>query len=187
MVPERHRHCQYCGSRHLWTLWRHEAVKNTIGNALGTLQGLTASLEPPTHGANRRNDISIVSRSGPLRSKEFDISVVSLASQATRTIVAPPQMNQDATPLSIGAVLAHKHLDSTASAKRRLEPALDAPRPTQHHPFTPLIFSLGGLMESGTRDALHLWKGVMARVAYSYMIRRLTLALLRARVRNREV
>ena len=98
MTPGRHRHCQQCGSpsdlshdkvcaqSHPWTLWRHEAVKHAIGNALGSLQGITARLEPPTHGANRRNDISIVSRSGSIRSKEFDISVVSLASQAARSV-----------------------------------------------------------------------------------------------------
>ena len=199
MVPERDTHCQHCGApsdlghdevchqRHPWTLWRHEAVKNAIGNALGTLHGITARLEPPTHGTSRRNDISIVSRSGPIRSEEFDISVVSLASQAARAAVAPPQTTQDPTPLALASILANKHLDSTASAKRRREPALDAPRPAQHRPFTPFIFSLGGLMESGTRDALQLWKTVMTGGAYSYMIRRLTLALLRARVRNREV
>ena len=42
-------------------------------------------------------------------------------------------------------------------------------------------------MESGTRDALQLWKGVMTGGTYSYMIRRLNLALLKARVRNVEV
>ena len=81
MVPERHSHCQHfgspsdlshdevCAQRHPWTLWRHEAVKNAIGNALGSLQGITARLEPPTHGASRRNDIRNVSRSGPIRSE----------------------------------------------------------------------------------------------------------------------
>ena len=42
-----------------------------------------------------------------------------------------------------------------------------------------LIFSFGGLMQSGTRDALQLWRGVMTGGACSYMIRRLNLALLR--------
>ena len=87
--------------------------------------------------------------------------MVSLASQAARSAVPPPQTTQDATPIALASILAHKHLDSIASAKRRLEPALDAPRPSQHRPFTPLIFSLGGLMESGTRDALQLWKSVV--------------------------
>ena len=199
MISERRSHCQHCGTpldlghdevchqRYSWTLWRHEAVKNAIGNALGTLYGITARLEPPTHGTSRRNDISIVIRSGPIRSEEFDISVVSLASQAARAAVAPPQTTQDATPLALAPILAHKHLDSVASAKRRLEPALDAPRPTQHRPFAPLIFSLDELMETGNREALQLWKAVMTGGTYSYMNRRLTLALLRARVRNREV
>ncbi len=41
-------------------------------------------------------------------------------------------------------------------------------------------------MESGTKDALQLWQGVMSGGNFSYMIRRLSLALLRARVRNLE-
>ncbi len=60
LAPERHAHCQYCGSpssfnhgeicqqRHPSTLWRHEVVKNAIGHALGNLEGITAHLEPPT-------------------------------------------------------------------------------------------------------------------------------------------
>jgi hypothetical protein len=196
LVPERSGHCRHCGAassfnhgevcalRGPWMLWRHEAVKNAIGSALGSLKGITARLEPPTHGTTRRNDISIVSRSGPIRSEEFDISITSLASQTALEATVAPGATEDATALSTAALLANKHLDSIARAKNRFEPALSAPRPSQHRPFTPLVFSVGGLMEKGTRDALKLWKSVMAGGSYSYMVRRVSLALLRARVAN---
>ncbi len=41
-------------------------------------------------------------------------------------------------------------------------------------------------MGSGTKDALQLWRGFMSGGSFSYMIRCLSLALLRARVRNPE-
>ena len=123
-------------------------VKNAIGHALGNLEGITAHLEPPTHRTTRRNDVSIVSRSGPIRSEEFDVTIVSLASQAVSAAVLPSQLAQDLGPLQLATKRAHKHLDSVSSTKKRLEPALDAPRPSRHRPFTPLGFSLGGLKES---------------------------------------
>ena len=33
-------------------------------------------------------------------------------------------------------------VDSVASTKKRLEPALDAPMPSRHRPFPPLVFKL---------------------------------------------
>jgi len=99
---------------------------------------------------------SIISRSGPIRSEEFDINVVSLASQAALAAALPSQVTQHLVPLQLATQLAHKHLDSFASTNRRLKPALDAPRPSRHRPFTRLVLSWGGLMESGTTDALQL-------------------------------
>ena len=112
LVPERHTHCQHCGSpssfnhaeicqqRHPWTLWRHEVVKNAIGHALGSLEVITTRLEPPTHGITRRNDISIVSRSGPIRSEESDVTIVSLASQAASAAVYLPSLHRTLLPFS---------------------------------------------------------------------------------------
>jgi len=85
-----------------------------------------------------------------------------LASQAA--LAAVSQLAQDLGPLQLATKLTRKHLDSVASTEtqNRLEPALNASRLSRHRPFTPLVFSLGGLMESGIKDALQLWQGVMS-------------------------
>ncbi len=76
----------------------------------------------------------------PIRSEEFDVTMVSLASQAALAAVLPSQLAQDLGHPEFATKLAHKHLDSIALTKKRLKAALDASRPSRHRPFTPLIF-----------------------------------------------
>jgi hypothetical protein len=72
--------------------------------------------------------------------------------------------------------LVQKHLNAVAREKRRRHPPSD-------RPFRPFVLSLGGVMETDTRDALKLWKSIMTGGVYSLLVRRLSLGLLRARAR----
>jgi len=156
-----------------------ERSVSTVGDVLLTLC-------PPM----RRNDIRITGcRSSGVSSEEFDITITSLASQATLDASLPSSSTEDASAFATATELVHKHLHTLAEAKLRHQPVPTAMSIFSHLktiPFTPLVFSLGGMMEKGTRDALEGSKPVMTGGVYSVLIRRLTLTVFRARVRNLE-
>ncbi len=71
---------------------RHEQAKGMIGNALSTLEGVQVRLEPLVLGTARRNDIRITgSRPASLSTQEFDLTIVSMASQQARAAVIDPR------------------------------------------------------------------------------------------------
>jgi len=100
-------------------------------------------LEPLILGSQRRNDIRITgSRHSALFTEEFDLTVVSLASQDSQATDLPSSTSEDAPAASRSSQLIHKHLSSVAAAKRRSHPPGLV--------FRPPAFSLGGMMEKTT-------------------------------------
>lgn len=73
-----------------------------------------------------------------------------------------------------------RHLDNVAEAKIKK-------RPTSTFPFRPLAFTLGGLMQHSAVRAFSDWKSIMTGGVYSFMVKMLSLALLRARVYSFEL
>jgi hypothetical protein len=172
-------HDEVCGARRSWVLARHEQVKRAVGDALEGIPGARIELEPAIGMTQRRNDIRITgSRESGISSHEYDVSVVSLASRdAQATTLPPPTDNTSLSSLAFAT--ANKYLASVAAEKlNRLPPAASPV------PFTPIILSLGGLMESETAKAFNSWKTSLPSGTFRHLLRRLSLILLRARVRN---
>jgi hypothetical protein len=108
-----------------------------------------------------------------LANAEYDLTVVSLANKDSRTTCLPEQDNNPSR-------LVNKYLDMVADHKIRH-------RPSSNLLFHPLVFSLGGMMNSSTTKVLASWKRVMTRGTYNLMLKRLSLCLLQARVRSFEL
>ncbi len=126
--------------------------KGIIGQALSTVEGVQIRLEPLIPNSQRRNDIRITgSRASGLASQEFDLTIVSLANQASEATNLQPTTPGDASALKKSAGIIRKYLGSVATPKRfRGQPsrlAFQAPR-----------FTLGGMLEKGTSDTLKEWK-----------------------------
>jgi hypothetical protein len=160
LLPGSASHCRHCGSpNHLghhevcqqrapWTVARHEQAKYAIGAALSTVEGVQVRVEPLITGTNRSDDIRITgSHSSGLASEDFDITIVSLASQVSRGSMLPITTSGDDSVADRTAKLIHKYLGSLAEEKRCRHPIGD-------RPFRPLVLSLGGIMEREARDAL---------------------------------
>ena len=177
--PNRFGHDEVCASRAKWTVARHEQVKHVLASTLSTLDGVQVTLEPFIAGTTRRNDICITgSRASGMANHEYDITVVSLATHDATATVPPPRLDPTTSVEAIATATAHRFLDSIARNKRRRLP------PGATVPFTPLVFSVGGLMDPDTAKALNLWKGSLSVGTFKMLLLRLSLTLLRARVRN---
>jgi hypothetical protein len=173
-------HVEICAHRSPWTLSRHENAKRVIYQALKSTQGVRAHMEPFAIDSDRRNDLRIEgSQSSGLSSEEIDLSIVSLASQRSVAVSLPPDTPEDAPAAEKASKLIHKRLSMVAARKRR-------DQPTSTLPFRPVIISLGGVMEKEAMDVFRTWKGVMTGGVWSFLIRRLSLCLLKARVQGFE-
>ena len=187
-----HLHCRHCGLQNSmgrdeicslrapWTMARHEQAKGVIGQALSTLEGVQVRLEPLILNTQRRNDIQLIgSQASQLSSQEFDLTIVSLDSQDALSTTLRSATLADLSGLPLAAALAQQHLQTVAKAKVRSQPPGLS--------FCPLALSLGGLMEKQAAGVFKKWKGVLSGGAYSLLIRRLSLCLVRARARNFEL
>jgi hypothetical protein len=173
-----HGHDEVCPHKSKWTVARHEQVKKVIAGTLNIIPDIEVHLEPfISDTTHRRNDIRVSgSHASGLANHEYDISIVSLGSVQARTTVCPPGFT--GSTLERASATVHKFLDSVSREKFRNLPSSAAT------PFTPLIFSLGGVMEHRTAQALHTWGEVLPPHSHRMLCIRLSLTLLRARVRN---
>lgn len=170
-------HDEICGARDAWRVARHEQVKRVLTEALGRLPGVQATMEPFIGRTYRRNDIKVTgSRESGISSCEYDITVISLATQQARSTSLP--LLEGVSPLEHTAAVVDKHLDSVAERKRRRLPE------GVTVPFYPIVFSLGGRMDAGTDKEMRQWKAAMPDGLFSHLVSSLSLILLRARARN---
>ena len=170
-------HAEVCVHRQRWNTARHEQVKRAIASALSKIQGVAIVVEPLIGGTARRNDIRVTGNptSGVAR-HEYDVTVVSLSTRDSVETRIPPNLSPD-DPAERCYVLIAKFLDSKANDKiRRL--------PRNGVPFTPLVFTVGGMMDKGTVDVMKLWQDIMPPAAFSTLCQQLSLILLKARARS---
>jgi hypothetical protein len=135
-------------------------------------------LEPFITGTQRTKDIRINgSASSGLSSEGIDVTIVSLASQASQTATLPLTAADNDSAAKRTAKLIENPLKPVAREKRRRHPPSD-------RPFRPLVLFLGGMIETDARDALKLWKSIMAGGVYTPSLSGgFSLGLLRARAR----
>jgi hypothetical protein len=175
--PNTFGHDEVCPHRAKWTVARHEQIKRTIANTLSTLPDTQVHLEPFIANTARRNDISITgSRQSGMASHEYDITVVSLATQQARGVGPPP--GTTGTTAEVALATAQRFLATIAREKRLRMPEGSTV------PFTPLVFTVGGLMEKTTADTTRTWKNLLPAGTFRLLLVRLSLILVRARTRN---
>jgi hypothetical protein len=159
-------HDEVCPARPKWRIARHELLKHTLADTLGRSPSLgRVRLEPFVPQSHLRTDLSLsgsqASGAGP---QEFDITIVSLASGQFRS--TDPAKN------TIQQVLGR-----AAQAKNTKYAARTASK------FVPLVFSLGGAMETQCSTTLQSWMEHMPFGSHSFLLKRISILLLRARFR----
>ena len=178
LSPSKRTYCQHCGIRNeimhdeicparpKWRIARHELLKHTLVDVLTRCPSLgKVRIEPYVPGTHLRTDISISgSQANGTGPQEFDITIVSLASSQFRS--TDPNKNTPQQVLSRAA-----HAKSTKYAARTASK------------FVPLVFSLGGAMETQCSSTLQSWKDHMPFGTHSFLLRRISILLLRARFR----
>jgi hypothetical protein len=111
-----------------------------------------------------------------MASHEYDITVVSLATQQARGVGPPP--GTTGTTAEVALATAQRFLATIAREKRLRMPEGSTV------PFTPLVFTVGGLMEKTTADTTRTWKNLLPAGTFRLLLVRLSLILVRARTRN---
>ena len=170
-------HAEVCIHRLRWNTARHEQVKRAIASALSKIQGVAVVVEPLIGGTARRNDIRVTGNptSGVAR-HEYDVTVVSLSTRDSVNTRIPPNLLPE-DPAERCYALIGKFLNSKADDKiRRL--------PRNGIPFTPLVFTVGGMMDNGTVEVMKLWQNTMPPAAFSTLCQQLSLILLEALARS---
>ena len=178
--PNTFGHDEVCTHRRSWKVARNEALKHIIAHGLRTIPGQIITLEPKIRNSSRRNDIRVeLSILTGSTAQDYDIRVAALASHASSAV--REQQGEDQVEMAQRRL--NTILDVAAMAKRTNLPA--DPREEDRAPvdFYPLIFSAGGMMEKGTEATFGRWKMDMGLSSYMYMIRRLGIALGRARAK----
>jgi hypothetical protein len=199
LLPGHATHCHHCGlpnelthhescrHRPKWTLARHEQVKYAIADGLKRCPSLgQLTIEPYVPGTQLRTDLKLSgSRQAGTSAQEFDITIVSLSSsQLQRASDRAHQQQQD--ELQDGGLVSHTkklldlRLERAAKAKRTKYSSISSSR------FRPLVFSSGGAMEGECRKVFEEWRSLMTVGSYEFLLKRLSLLLLRARFRHFE-
>lgn len=175
-VPNTAGHAEVCVNGAPWFIARHEQVKYAIRDTLKTIQGVQVAVEPHIGETNRRNDLRVTgSGTSGLASHEYDITIVSLGTQdAVRTYL--PLSLQPTKPAERGHALITKFLKMKADDKRRRLPATTTA-------FSPLVLTVGGMIDDATAKCLKTWQLCLSPWAFSNLCQRLSLVLLRARAK----
>jgi hypothetical protein len=170
-------HAEVCTKGTKWTIARHEQVKYAIKRALETAEGVQVRVEPFIADTNRRNDLRVTgSEASGLSNHEYDVTVVSLACRDAVATNLPPQI-QPTKPAELGHALIKKFLNSKAADKRKR-------LPENNVPFTPLVFTVGGMMDDDTGKCLKAWQQSITPSVFSTLCQNLSLILLRAKAKS---
>ena len=192
LLPAHATHCHHCGlpnepahheaciHRPKWTLARHEQVKYAIADGLKACPSLgQLTIEPYVPGTELRTDIKLSgSREAGTSAQEFDITIVSLGSSLLQR--ASDRAQQDEELICHSNKVLQDRLKRAATAKKTKYSAVASSR------FRPLVFSSGGAMEGECRKVFEEWRSLMAVGSYEFLLKRLSLLLLRARFRHFE-
>ena len=192
LLPAHATHCHHCGlpnepahheaciHRPKWTLARHEQVKYAIADGLKACPSLgQLTIEPYVPGTELRTDIKLSgSREAGTSAQEFDITIVSLGSSLLQR--ASDRAQQDEELVCHSNKVLQDRLKRAATAKKTKYSAVASSR------FRPLVFSSGGAMEGECRKVFEEWRSLMTVGSYEFLLKRLSLLLLRARFRHFE-
>jgi hypothetical protein len=169
---------------------RHDSVKNAIGQTLRSNSDLQVTLEPRArfeHQRNhpevqrRRNDIRVVGNSDSgFTGTEYDVRVTSFHGKAAITRLQMNGGNEDGNDWLKNCASRcqrwlSKHRSSKVSSLQRSG--------VSSVPLKPLVFSAGGLMENETVLAMSELEAQLQAGAVSFMYRRISCSLVRARGR----
>jgi hypothetical protein len=136
-----------------YTTSRHEIVKSHLIRALDSSPSLTVLAEPPIPNSSLRTDFRVTSEAG---SSEFDLTIIALSSIHARTVSTITRSKLSlADPIPPPASLASTSLPAFA-------------------------LTLGGAMEESAAETLRGWREELGP-SYSFLIRRISIALLRKR------
>jgi hypothetical protein len=170
-------HAEVCKKGTPWFVARHEQVKYAIKRTLETADGVRVAVEPYIADTNRRNDLRVTgSEASGLANHEYDVTVISLACKDSVETRIPPQI-QPIKPAEHGHALIRKFLSSKAKDKRKRLPASNIP-------FTPLVFTVGGMMDDDTAKCFKAWQQSVTPWAFSNLCQQLSLILLRAKAKS---
>jgi hypothetical protein len=170
-------HAEVCKKGTAWFVARHEQVKYAIKRTLETIEGVKVAVEPYIANTNRRNDLLVTgSEASGMANQEYDITVVSLATQDSVETYIPPHI-QPTKPAEKGHVYIRKFLATKAADKRKK-------LPNGNVPFTPLVFTVGGMMDDDTAKCLKAWQHLVTPSAFSTLCQQLSLILLRAKAKS---
>jgi hypothetical protein len=183
-------HDELCrgATRPRFTILRHNGIVNALADCLRTVRGTRVQVEPITTdlGSMRRNDL-LVWGSEQLRNAttEHDVKVYSILGEKVHkttgrmkdgiTKAPPPGMCLwDITLWQI-----QRYLNDIYRETIRAQPG-------SLGRFSPLVFSSDGLVETETMRRLEEWKKVVSGNAWEYMIRRMSVGLVRAMAKTWE-
>jgi hypothetical protein len=170
-------HAEVCKKGTAWFVARHEQVKYAIKRTLETIEGVRVAVEPYIANTNRRNDLLVTgSEASGMANQEYDITVVSLATQDSVETFIPPHI-QPIKPAEKGHAYIRKFLATKAADKRKK-------LPNGNVPFTPLVFTVGGMMDDDTAKCLKTWQNLVTPSAFSTLCQQLSLILLRAKAKS---
>ena len=164
-----------------WNIARHEQVKRAIGTALSKIEGARVQVEPEILNTRRRNDIRITgSEQSGIAWHQYDVTVVFLQTRDFMETRYPHNLSPT-NPAERCHGLIGMFLNKTAKNKVSRLPAAAA---TSNIGFSPLVFTVGGMMEEGTVKTLKLWQESVPPSAFSTLWQQLSLILLRARAKS---
>ena len=170
-------HAEVCTQRDRWNTARHEQVKRAIAAALSKIRGVTIVVEPLIDGTARRNDIRVTgnAESGIAR-HEYDVTVVSLSTRDSVNTRFPRNLApRDPEERCHGLI--QKFLNTVSANKTSRMPAGEVL-------FTPLVFSLGGMMDRRTVQEIQQWEWLLPQGAFSTLCQQLSVILLKARAKS---
>jgi hypothetical protein len=185
-------HGETC-QRHGGPMWvpRHDRIKDMLADGLRSVLGLTVEVEPrvndglfpaglsaassaPTTRPRKvRNDIRTTgSAVSGLPPTDYDLVIPSLDTvHSSHAWTKPPTMDEPAADTQ------HRLQEWGASHAKRKVNNLNLLPNTTLAGFLPLVLSSGGWAEPGTQRLLHQLSRLMSPGAYSFMMNRISLAL----------
>jgi hypothetical protein len=176
-------------TRPRYTIIRHNAIVNAIADTLKTIRDTTVEIEPATtdHASRRRNDLRVIGSVGlGNATTEHDVKVYSILGDKVHKstgvlrdgITAAPPI--DSSPWDKTLIQMGRYLEEVRRETVKNVPGVVGT-------FSALVFSSGGLVEKETWKVLESWKNAVSGVAWEFMVRRMSLSLVRSRARTWEV
>jgi len=170
-------HPEVCKKGTPWFVARHEQVKYAIKRTLETIEGVRVAVEPHIANTNRRNDLLVTgSEASGFANHEYDVTIVSLATRDSVETYVPPHI-LPTKPAERSHAHIRKFLALKAAEKRKR-------LPDGNVPFTPLVFTVGGMMDDNTAQCLKAWQHAVTPSVFSTLCQQLSLILLRAKAKS---